>query len=385
MPQPTVEVATSLGAVPASEWNRLAGANPFLQHAFLHALHESGCASEATGWSPHYLLLKENGALAGAMPLYLKSHSYGEYVFDWAWADAYHRHGLRYYPKLLCAVPFTPVAGSRILAANSNQRCALIAAALALARQTRVSSLHCLFPPDNEAAELKAAGLMVRHGVQFHWCNRDYADFEAFLTGMNHEKRKKIRQERRRVREAGIGFEWVAGRDIDDALWRFFNRCYRDTYRRHLSTPYLNLAFFRELGRVIPDSIVMIVAVREGKRIAASLNIRSTTHLYGRYWGAVEFHPGLHFDACYYQGIEYCIANRLETFEGGAQGEHKIARGLLPVETRSAHWLAHPQFAQAVEEFLSRERAGIAEYVDELNDRSPFKSDPEAPQTRVSE
>jgi uncharacterized protein len=375
MRRSAVEITTTLGSVAADDWNRLAGDNPFLRHEFLHALHESGCASGATGWAPHYLLLRAASALVGAMPLYLKSHSYGEYVFDWAWADAYHRHGFDYYPKLVSAVPFTPVMGPRVLAAHPEQRRTLIAAALAVAKESDASSLHCLFPTPGEAAELHDAGLTLRHGVQFHWCNRDYADFEAFLAGMNHEKRKKIRQERRRVREAGIEFEWITGSAISDSDWQFLNRCYRDTYRRHHSTPYLSLGFFRELGRTMADHVVLIIAVRGGRRIAASLNLRGSRHLYGRYWGALEHHPGLHFETCYYQGIEYCIAQRLTTFEGGAQGEHKIARGLLPVETRSAHWLAHPQFAAAVENFLSRERAGIADYVDELNDRSPFKAE----------
>lgn len=369
----TVAVVDTLSGVPAAEWNRLAGDDPFLRHEFLTALHDTGCADAASGWTPQYLLLHEGGALAGAMPLYLKSHSYGEYVFDWAWADAYYRHSLDYYPKLLSAIPFTPVSGRRLLADNDRQCDLLITAALQLARELRVSSLHCLFPPSQQAARMHALGMMRRHGVQFHWTNRGYGSFEDFLSGMNHVKRKKIRQERRKVREAGIDFEWLEGAAIDDRHWAFFARCYRQTYREHRSTPYLNVDFFRRIGATMPDHTLLIIARRQGTPVAATFNIRSRHSLFGRHWGALEYHPALHFEACYYQSIEYCIARGLQSFEGGAQGEHKIARGLLPVETCSTHWLAHPEFASAVEEFLAREARGMANYVDELNDRSPFK------------
>ena len=368
-----IEVRDSLSAIAPQDWNRLAGDDPFLRHEFLHALHETGCASAATGWTPSFLVLRERDEITGALPLYLKDHSYGEYIFDWAWADAYQRHGLSYYPKLLSAVPFTPVSGQRVLAATAARRQLLINAALELARETRVSSLHCLFPPAAEAAEMNGCGLMLRHGVQFHWQNRDYADFDGFLATLNHTKRKKIKQERRRVRDAGIVFEHYRGGGISDALWVFFNRCYRETYRQHRSTPYLNLDFFRAIGRGMPENIALIVATRDTRPIAASLNIHNGRRLCGRYWGALEYHPALHFETCYYQVIEYCIANGIATFEGGAQGEHKVARGLMPVETRSAHWLAHPQFAAAIEDFLARETRGVAVYLDELNERSPFK------------
>lgn len=373
---PVVEVCDSIAAIPAHEWNRLAGDDPFLRHEFLNTLHETGCASADAGWAPSYLILREQDALAGAMPLYLKTHSYGEYVFDWAWADAYHRHGLRYYPKLLNAVPFTPVGGKRLLANTAGQRRLLLAAALELARVSGASSLHCLFPPAAEGAEMRDFGLMLRHGVQFHWQNQAYADFDGFLATLNHDKRKKIRQERRRVRDAGISFEWFTGSVITDAQWVFFNRCYRETYRQHRSTPYLSLDFFRAIGRLMPENIVLIIASRERRPIAASLNIYNGQRLCGRYWGALEYHPALHFETCYYQVIEFCIANGIICFEGGAQGEHKIARGLLPVETRSAHWLAQPQFAAAIEDFLKREQRGMSIYLDELSERSPFKQAP---------
>lgn len=371
----TLQLARTLAGVDPAQWDALAGDHPFLCHAYLHALHESRCASAQTGWDPHYLLLEDGGRLAAAMPLYLKSHSYGEYVFDWAWAEAYARHGLDYYPKLVAAVPFTPVPGPRLLATTDAQRTVLIAAARELAGELGASSLHVLFPPPAEAGLLQAGGLMLRQGVQFHWSNHGYADFTAFLAGMSHDKRKKIRQERRRSGDAGITFDWREGRDITAADWRFFIRCYNNTYRAHHSTPYLNLDFFSRIGQAMPDNLALFVARRDGSAVAASLCLRSRTRLYGRYWGAVEFVPGLHFEACYYQPLEYCIARGLQAFEGGAQGEHKIARGLLPVPTVSAHWLAHAEFASAVGDFLAREGRGMARYVDELNERSPFRAD----------
>ncbi len=369
----TLEISGSLAVVPAEEWNRLAGGNPFLSHEFLSALHETGCASGATGWTPQYLLLKSGAALRAAMPLYLKTHSYGEYVFDWAWAEAYDRHGIAYYPKLLSAVPFTPVTGARLLATTDDDRDRLIRAALELARACRVSSLHCLFPERSEAERMVAHGMMPRTTIQFHWANRGYASFEDFLAGFTHDKRKKVRQERRKVRDAGIRFRWLEGDDIKERDWAFFHRCYRQTYREHGSSPYLNLEFFCRIGRALPGNMVMIVADRDGAPVAVSLNIRDARRLCGRYWGALEHRSGLHFENCYYQGIEYCIARGIAAFEGGSRGEHKLARGLMPVETCSAHWLSHPQFAAAIEQFLDREGRGVRNYVEELNERGPFK------------
>jgi predicted N-acyltransferase len=373
-----IEVLDTLSGIAPAEWNRLAGTNPFLSHEFLSALHETGCASPASGWTPQFLVLEEEGRLAGAMPLYLKTHSYGEYVFDWAWAQAYSRNGLEYYPKLLCAIPFTPVTGRRVLAATDEACDRLIAAALALARALRVSSLHCLFPTASEAQRMASHGMLRRRTVQFHWTNCGYAHFDEFLAGFSHDKRKKVRQERRKIACAGIRFRWLAGRDIGEADWRFFYRCYRHTYREHGSIPYLNLEFFLRVGERLADRFVLILAQRDGRPIAAALNVRDGSRLCGRYWGALERHPALHFETCYYQGIEYCIAHGIATFEGGARGEHKLARGLTPVETYSAHWLAHPGFASAVEDFLAREAQGFEHYLDELNERSPFRRLPEA-------
>ena len=351
----------------------MAGDDPFLRYEFLSALHETGCASPDTGWTPQYLVMRAHGTVTAAMPMYLKDHSYGEYVFDWAWADAYHRHGLDYYPKLVCAVPFTPVTGMRVLGKQSGDRMRLVAAALKLARELEVSSFHCLFPTMEEAGQMVAQGMLLRRTVQFHWANRDYGSFEDFLAGMNHDKRKKIRQERRKVREAGIEFRWLEGADIKREDWAFFARCYRHTYREHHSTPYLNLEFFLRIGSTMPENLTLIVAHRNGHPVAASLNLRNARRMFGRYWGALEYHPGLHFETCYYQGIEYCIARGIPAFEGGSRGEHKLARGLLPAETVSTHWLAHPRFNAAVETFLAREADSVADYVDELNERRPFK------------
>ena len=370
-----LRTVTALADVPADAWNRLAGGDPFVSHAYLDLLERAGCVGERTGWTPTHLLLEDEGELAGAMPLYLKSHSYGEYVFDWAWADAYHRHGLDYYPKLLCAVPFTPVSGPRLLARSEAAREALAAGLLALARELGVSSAHVLFPTDQDQQALARAGLLERHGVQFHWRNEGYGDFEDFLGAMNHAKRKNIRQERRKVRDAGGAYEWREGAQISDAHWIFFHQCYRNTYRAHGSRPYLNLAFFRGLGEAMADHVVLVRAKREGEPLAASFNVRAGERLCGRYWGAVEYEPGLHFETCYYQVIEYCIARGIAAFEGGAQGEHKMARGLLPVATRSAHWLAHPQFSEAIEQFLAREGRGMAHYMDELREHTPFRRD----------
>jgi len=368
-----IQVLDSLASIPVSDWDALAANHPLLSHAFLHALHESGCASAETGWAPCYLTLWRDGRLAAAMPLYLKSHSYGEYVFDWAWADAYQRHGLRYYPKLLNAVPFTPVTGPRLLATNDADRRALLDAALEFARDSGVSSLHCLFPAADEVVHFESCGLMLRASVQFHWRNEGFTDFDDFLARMNHDKRKKIRQERRKVRDAGIEFRWLRGAQASAADWRFFVECYNRTYRAHHSTPYLNLDFFQRLARSMPEELLLILGCREGQPVAAAFNIIGNDTLYGRYWGTKEFHSGLHFEACYYQGIEFCIAEKIGSFEGGAQGEHKLARGLLPQRTVSAHWLAHPEFAEAVTRFLRKEANGIENYVDELSEHSPFK------------
>jgi hypothetical protein len=369
----TLRVLDSLEDVAPGDWDALAGGNPTVSYAFLDSLHRSGCASPRTGWSPQFPSLWRDGRLTGAAPLYVKSHSYGEYVFDWGWADAYERHGLAYYPKLLCAVPFTPATGARLLAATPAAREKLAKATLALARDAGLSSLHVLFPATEDAAALRSAGMLERSGIQFHWRNPGYGGFEDFLAALSHDKRKKIRQERKRVAAAGVTLRRVTGHEATAADWDFFNACYRRTYREHRSTPYLTREFFGMLAERMPGNVLLVIAEREGKPIAAALDLFGPHALYGRYWGSTEYVPGLHFEACYYQAIEFCIERGIALFEGGAQGEHKHARGFLPEATRSFHWLAHPAFNRAVDEFLEQEGANVSAYVDELNDRTPFR------------
>jgi predicted N-acyltransferase len=371
-------IISSLSEVGQSAWDALVGmqtdANPFLSYAFLHALHESGSASRETGWQPQYLTLWQDKQLQAALPLYVKSHSYGEYVFDWAWADAYRRNGLEYYPKLLSAIPFTPVSGSRLLARDVASSEALIQALLAVQGNSEFSSTHVLYPPYEQAQALERAGFMLRSGIQFHWLNDGYRTFEDFLTTLEQKKRKNIKAERRKVQEASITFRHVPGDQATETDWRFFKRCYDHTYAAHYSTPYLNLDFFMRIGASMPQNILLIMAERAGKPIASSLLIHDEKILYGRYWGCIEEVPCLHFETAYYQPLEFCIAQGIQSFEGGAQGEHKMARGFLPQRTWSAHWLAHPAFSDAIERFLAQESNGIESYMDELNEHNPFRA-----------
>ena len=373
MAQEHVRILESLESVDPARWDLLAGGNPTLAHAFLDSLHASGCAAPKSGWAPQYLALFEDEALAGAVPLYAKGHSYGEYVFDWAWAEAYERHGLDYYPKLLAAVPFTPATGARLLARDDGVRVRLARVLLDTAEGAAVSSLHVLFPTAEDARALRGLGMLERSGVQFHWRNPGYASFEEFLGELSRDKRKKIRQERRRVADAGVECRRVTGLEATGADWDFFNKCYRRTYREHRSTPYLTREFFGMLAGRMPERVLLVIAERDGTPVAAALDLFGADALYGRYWGSVEYVPGLHFEACYYQAMEFCIERRIGLFEGGAQGEHKHARGFLPEATRSFHWLRHPAFNKAVDEYLSREGENISAYIDELNDHSPFK------------
>ena len=363
---------------------RQARPTPFMRWDYLCAMQTSGSAVAATGWQPRFVTLHRQGRLVAAAPAYLKSHSYGEYVFDWAWADAYQRHGLRYYPKLLVAVPFTPVPGSRLLAETAADRRSLLSALGQVARQQKASSVHLLFHDEADAQAVEAPQApdrqwLVRHGVQFHWQQREPApwpSFEDFLGSLLRDKRKKIQQERRRVAEAGVVFSAHVGRDISPALWRFFHHCYTLTYQAHHSTPYLTLPFFEAMAERLPEHWLMFVGKRDGMPIGVSLVAIDPAQgqAYGRYWGCTEYLPCLHFEACYYQPLQWCIEQGYRRFEGGAQGEHKMARGLLPVGTRSAHWLAHPEFSRAVQDFLARESQGMAAYVDELREHQPFKA-----------
>ena len=440
-------VSDSLQDIDAAAWNALLALQnhptPFMRHEYLAALEASGSATPRTGWAPRFLTLWQGGDLVAACPLYLKSHSYGEYVFDWTWANAYAEHGLPYYPKAVVAVPFTPVPGTRLMARDAGARAALVQALNAWCDEAGVSSLHVLFAADEDLDACAQAGLMLRQTVQFHWKNVaptlgtgvsslppegalaalgrpgggsaaptlgtgvsslppegalaafgsapgggsvDYRDFDDFLSSLNQEKRKKIRQERRRVAQAGVTFRWLRGADIQADDWDFFYRCYEHTYLEHGNPPYLTRDFFRRMAEHMPETWLLFVAERHGQPIASSLiavsayqsSAASQKHYelvaYGRYWGALERVDCLHFEACYYQPLQWCIAHGVQRFEGGAQGEHKMARALLPVPTRSAHWLAHPAFADAVDRYLQRETAGMEQYLEHLQTRSPLRS-----------
>jgi uncharacterized protein len=469
-----IRVTNSPLQVDAGAWNALMALqspgeapSPFMRHEYLAAMHESGSAVPKTGWTPHFITLWHGDTLAGACALYFKIHSYGEYVFDWAWANAYAEHGLKYYPKALIAPPFTPVPGPRLLARNAAERVMLVQAVMAWCEEEKLSSLHLLFASDEDVAACQEAGLMLRHNVQFHWTNQKtsghktfpvrselversglgdmastssartrkecpdttstapvlpasrplplgegggegsphpagYRDFDDFLMSLSQEKRKKIRQERRKVLDAGITFRWSLGKDISDADWDFFYQCYERTYYEHGNAPYLSRDFFTRMQRTMPENWLLFVGEHTGKEgqkqpIATSLiavsaqntwasgsndpemTTRADRVAYGRYWGAVARVDCLHFEACYYQPLQWCIEHGYQRFEGGAQGEHKMARALLPVKTTSAHWLAHPSFADAVERFLEREGEGIERYMDELEKRSPIKQSAPAP------
>jgi hypothetical protein len=370
---PTMRDDVPLDAIDPAAWDAVAGGQPFLRHAFLTALATTGCAVPRTGWSPRFVTAWHADALVGALPLYAKTHSYGEYVFDWGWAEAYRRHGRRYYPKLLAAVPFTPVPGPRLLTALPAVRRALLEHAIERVREGRYSSLHVLFPADEDVAAGEAAGMIERQGVQFHWINPGYRDFADFLAAFSHDKRKKVKQERRKLAEAGVTFVRKRGHEVTPAEWAFFFQCYEGTYRAHHSTPYLTPAFFEEIGRTLAANVLLVVGYRGGRRLCAALDIFDAQTLWGRYWGTTEYVPGLHFETCYYQAIEFCIEERIARFEGGAQGLHKLARGLRPVATHSLHAIGDGDFATAIADFCARERVDVAHSLDELESSSPFR------------
>lgn len=380
----TFRIMADISEIDAAAWDgllaRQADASPFMRHAYLRAMQTSGSAVTGTGWTARILSLWQQDALLAACALYLKTHSYGEYVFDWAWADAYQRHGLPYYPKAVIAPPFTPVPGARLLARDASSRAMLLSATVAWCEAQELSSLHLLFGNEADMAACADAGLMLRHQVQFHWQNaradgRPFADFDDFLASLAQDKRKKIRQERRKMAEAGVRFRWAQGRDIAAADWGFFYRCYERTYLEHGNAPYLSRSFFASMAQDMPEHWLLFIAERDGQAIACSLVALQPDQgvAYGRYWGALARVDCLHFEACYYQPLAWCIQHGYRRFEGGAQGEHKMARALMPVRTSSAHWLAHPAFAEAVERFLEREGQGVEHYLEELAQRTPFR------------
>ena len=363
----------------AGAWNRLnvGITNPFLRHEFLSGLELHDCASAKWGWHPRHLLLEgESGELLGAVPLYLKENSYGEFVFDWSWADAYQRAGLSYYPKLLSGVPYSPVTGPRLLVAeedSGNIKRELGEALLEYAQCEGVSSLHINFTDDADNQVLEGIGMMRRTGSQFHWFNRGYRDFDDFLASFTSTKRKKLKRERRRVAEQGIEIEVLDGHQATEHHWHTFARFYLATFDKHWGYATLNEGFFRHLGETMPESMVLVMARHGGEYVAAALSLRSNDTLYGRHWGCLEEFHSLHFELCYYQGIEYCITNGLKRFEPGAQGEHKVGRGFEPVPTWSYHWLANPQFATAIEGYLKHEDEAMQAYMDEMRGHLPYR------------
>lgn len=362
-----IRILERISDLPAADWDALHdGGNPFLRHALLDLFESTGAASEANGWAPHHLVLEERGAVVGAVPLYRKTNSWGEFVFDWAWAHAYHRAGLPYYPKLLAGIPFTPVSGPRLLTGTGPEsvgRRRLLARAL-VEELERLgdSSLHVNFVESGDVDALSEAGLLARTDVQFHWYNRAYESFQSFLNGLNAKRRKNIRRERRQVREAGIEFRRLAGSEATEGDWLAMHDFYRDTFLRHGNPSFLDQEFFLELADRLGDSALIIFALQNGQAVAGALFLRGADALYGRYWGTRADISGLHFETCYYQGIEYCIEHGLGRFEPGAQGEHKLLRGFSPVLTRSFHWIRHPVLREAIARSLEGEREHVHRY-----------------------
>ncbi|HMH87239.1 MAG TPA: GNAT family N-acetyltransferase [Steroidobacteraceae bacterium] len=376
-------ILESIAQIDARSWNALAGtAQPFLRHEFFLALEQSGCAAARTGWTPRHLIVEDaKGVPAAAMPLFRKAHSRGEFVFDFSWAGAYAQHGLNYYPKLLTAVPFTPVSGPRVLVGPDVDAKAItksvVRAALDYARSEQLSSWHVLFPTDETAADLDRAGLILRRDCQFHWYNHGYESFESFLATFTAEKRKKAKRERRRVAEAGIEFDTLHGGDMTASLWDVVYEFYADTFHRHGHEPYLNLDFFKRVSAAMPDELMLKVARVGAEPIAVAIFFVGSEALYGRYWGAGGNFHSLHFEACYYQGIEYCIEKKLQRFEPGTQGEHKVPRGFVPTLTHSAHYIADRRFAAAIRDYAQREARGVDNYAAAVNEHVPYHRTPD--------
>jgi predicted N-acyltransferase len=366
---------SSLEGIDARAWNALDdGGSPFLGHEFLRLLETTGCVGAQTGWRPAHLLLEDDAGLRGAVPAYLKDHSWGEFVFDFGWAQAYARHGLNYYPKLLCAIPFTPASGPRLLgAANAQLGAALIAAIEARVGELGLSSAHALFVDERDRAAFEAAGWLLRRDCQFHWHNRGYADYEAYLAGFTAEKRKKTRRERRRVSDSGITFQTLHGDELDAAQLDLIHDLHRQTFIAHGHEPYLNRAFFRRIAALAGRRLMVKLALHSGRPVATAVFFRSHSTLYGRYWGALADFHSLHFETCYHQGIEYCIEQGLARFEPGTQGEHKVARGFEPVLTWSAHHIADPRFRDALQDFLEREAPAVEAYAAQIDAHTPFR------------
>ena len=375
----TASIVTDLAALAPDEWDRLDhGGNPFLAQPFLAALEQSGSVTPETGWQPHHLALHEAGELVAFAPTYIKSHSHGEFVFDWAWADAFQRYGRAWYPKLLTAIPYSPVTGPRLLVRRGHPdaealRARLVDEALAVCEALGLSSWHCNFHVPQDALALRREPLLARHDWQFHWQNRQYASFDDFLAGLRSRKRKNMQRDRRLARDAGIGFEWRRGGELDDSERRFVYRCYRRTFLEYGNHPALTREFFDRVCDEMPQAVLVMLAIRDGRPIAMSWFLEGGGRLYGRYWGCIEQHPGLHFETAYHQGIEYCIANGLAAFEPGAQGEHKYSRGFEATQTNSAHFVRDPVFRAAIAVHLEHEAAWLHRYREGLEAHAPYR------------
>ena len=372
-----VQLHTTIDTIPAAGWNQLAGDNPFVRHEFLAALEHSGSVSAKTGWQPQHLTCaNDHGELIGALPLYLKTHSWGEFVFDWAWANAYERAGRHYYPKLVSAVPFSPVTGPRLLISADDERDkvshALIQRTVELANANQVSSAHCLFPDEKEIHIWPELGFLLRKDCQFHWHNHGYGSFDDFLATLSAEKRKKLKRERRRVSEAGITFRLYRGRELDPHLLGTLYRFYAITYAKHGHPPYLTREFFAEIAQTMPDNLLANFAYLDGKPVACAICFRDRETLYGRHWGCEQEYHSLHFETCYYQWLDYCIQERLSHFNPGAQGEHKLARGFEPTATWSMHYIADSAFRKAIADFLERETRMMDGYIEAATYHLPF-------------
>ena len=376
-----IRIIHNIDNIDAAMWNQMAGEqNPFLRHEFFAALQHHHAVGERYGWLPHFITLyDQDETLLGAIPMYVKDNSYGELVFDWGWADAHHRHGLNYYPKLVVATPYTPATGNKILLhptrSDQHHADALIKACLQQARELNCSSLHWLFISEQNTKALQARGFMLRQDCQFHWHNAEppYQDFDHFLAALSSAKRKNIKRERRQLAQAGIEFEILNGHQAQAHHWRTYHGFYGDTFARLGGYATMSLGFFQEIAQSMPDNVVLILAHKQGEYLAAAFCMRGQDTLYGRHWGCKQRHDKLHFETCYYQGIEYCITHGLKRFEPGAQGEHKLARGFLPSKTHSAHWIAQEPFAQAIAGFLEKERHGVQHYITQLQQHSPYK------------
>jgi predicted N-acyltransferase len=370
-----LEFQSSFENINQNDWNDLTKSNPFLKLEFFQSLESSKSIGEGTGWHPFPATIIDQGKLVGASPMFLKEHSYGEYVFDWSWAEAYQKYGGNYYPKIASCIPFTPASGPRIFGLDLSIKKYIVTQIEELAYENKMSSSHILFCNESEQDIFADTKWMLREGVQFKWFNKNYNNFAEFLSQLSHDKRKKIKQERKKIQDLGLKIKKIRGPEITESDLDFFYACYCNTYQDHHSHPYLTRIFFSLIKESMPESLLLILAYEGDLPIAASFFIYDDKNLYGRYWGSKNFYPGLHFELSYYQGQEFCIENRIVAFEGGAQGEHKLARGFEPFNTFSFHRIFDEKFEHAIKDFLRREKNGIDQYTNELNERAPYKTE----------